>query len=71
MASGAAETAEQGGQWFAAAFDLSRLIDAEPADASLFARRCKAYARQGQWTKAVADLLHGAALLPPAADADR
>jgi WD40 repeat protein len=54
--------AEKTGRWFAAAFHLSRLIDAEPNDAALYARRCKAYAMQGQWSKAAADLLQGAAL---------
>ena len=65
-----AADAEKGGQWFAAAFDLSRLIDSHPADASLYGRRAAAYARQGQWTKAAADLLKGTTLLPPAANAD-
>jgi hypothetical protein len=63
--------AERGGRWFTAAFHLSRLIEAEPADASLYARRCKAHALQGQWAQAAADLLHAAAVGGPAADADR
>ena len=54
-----------------AAFDLSRLIDSHPADASLYARRAHAYARQGQWTKAVGDLLKGTTPLPAAANAER
>jgi hypothetical protein len=49
----------------AAAVLLSRLIDAEPADAILYARRCKAYALQGRWAAAVADLFQGAALCKP------
>jgi hypothetical protein len=66
-----AAEAEKGGRWFAAAFHLSRLLAAGPADAALYARRGTAYALQGQWAKAAADLLQGAALCPPAADADR
>jgi hypothetical protein len=60
-----AADAEKAGKWFAAAFHLSRLIDETPADPSLYARRCLAYALQGQWSKAVADLLQGAALCKP------
>ena len=51
------------------ALHLNRFIDETPTNAKLYIRRCKAYALQGQWSKAVADLLRGAALLPPAADA--
>jgi WD40 repeat protein len=61
-----AAQAEKVRRWFAAAFHLTRLIDAEPADPMLYARRCQAYAHQGQWSKAVADLLQGAALCKPA-----
>ena len=61
-----AADAEKAGQWFAAAFHLSRLIDAEPADASLFLRRGLAYAHLGRWADAGADLLWAAALPPPA-----
>jgi WD40 repeat protein len=57
--------AEKAGHWFGAAFHLSLLIDAEPADASLFARRCKAYALLGRWSQAAADLLQGTALCQP------
>jgi WD40 repeat protein/serine/threonine protein kinase len=60
-----AADAEQAGQWFAAAFHLSRLIDADPKNSSLYARRCKAYAFQGQWGKAADDLLQGGSLCPP------
>jgi hypothetical protein len=60
-----AADAEKMGHWFAAAFHLSRLIDADPADAALYARRCKAYALQGQWSNAFADLLQGAAAYKP------
>jgi WD40 repeat protein len=61
-----AADAERSGQWFAAAFHLGRLIDADPASPSLYARRGAAYALQGQWDKAAADLLQGAALCKPA-----
>jgi predicted NACHT family NTPase len=54
-----AADAEKTGHWFAAAFHLSRMIEANPADPALYARRCKAYALQGQWSNALADLLHG------------
>jgi hypothetical protein len=57
-----AAEAEKGGRWFSAAFHLSRLLEADPADASLYARRGLAHALQGQWAKAAADLLHGALL---------
>src|SRR5262249_33851390 len=66
-----AAEAEGGGRGFTAAFHLSRLIEADPADAGLYARRGKAHALQGQWARAAADLCHGAALGAPAADADR
>jgi predicted NACHT family NTPase len=62
-----AADAEKAGRWFAAAFHLSRMIDSDPADAALYARRCKAYALQDQWGKAFADLLHGAAAHKPSA----
>jgi dipeptidyl aminopeptidase/acylaminoacyl peptidase len=66
-----AAEAEKHGRWFSAAFHLSRLLEAEPADASLYARRGMAHALQGQCSRAAVDLLRGAALLAPAADADR
>jgi dipeptidyl aminopeptidase/acylaminoacyl peptidase len=66
-----AAEAERGGRWIAAAFHLSRLIEAEPANPALYARRGKAHALQGLWAKAAADLRHGAALRASAADADR
>ncbi len=53
---------------FAAIFHLSRLIDADPADAALYVRRSKAYALQGHETLAAADLLHAALLCKPAGD---
>ena len=65
-----AAEAERGGRWFSAASHLSRLIEAEPADASLYARRGLAHALQGQWAEAAADLLYGAALCVPEADAE-
>jgi WD40 repeat protein len=61
-----AADAERSREWFAAAFHLSRLIAADPASPSLYARRGTAYALQGQWSKAVADLLQGEALCQPA-----
>jgi hypothetical protein len=60
-----AAEAEKASHWFAAAFHLSRMIETGPADTALYARRCKAYALQGQWGKAFADLLHGAAAYKP------
>jgi hypothetical protein len=63
--------AERGRRWFTAAFHLSRLIEAEPADASLYACRSKAHALQGQWVRAVADLRQWAALHAAAAQAGR
>ena len=51
---------EQAGQWFAAAFHLSRLIDADPSDASLYFRRCRAFAYQGLWDEAAVDLFQAA-----------
>jgi dipeptidyl aminopeptidase/acylaminoacyl peptidase len=61
-----AADAEKAGRWFAAAFHLGRLIDADPASPALYARRGTAYALQGEWSKAAADLLQGAALCKPA-----
>jgi dipeptidyl aminopeptidase/acylaminoacyl peptidase len=61
-----AADAEKSGRWFAAAFHLSRLIDADPAKAALYARRGLAYARQGLWARPAADLRRGAALSKPA-----
>jgi WD40 repeat protein len=60
-----AADAEAGGQWFAAAFHLGRLIHERPADPSLYARRVRADAHLGRWGDAAADLLQGAALLKP------
>jgi WD40 repeat protein len=57
-----AASAEEAGQWFAAGFHLSRLIDETPSDDSLHLRRCKSYARRGEWIAAFADLLQGVAL---------
>jgi predicted NACHT family NTPase len=65
-----AAEAERGGRWFAAAFHLSRLIEAEPADASLYARRGKAHALQGHRARAAADLRRWAALRDHAAHPD-
>jgi tetratricopeptide (TPR) repeat protein len=42
-------------QWFAAVFHLSRLIDLEPNDGSLRARRGRARAELGTWDQAAAD----------------
>jgi tetratricopeptide (TPR) repeat protein len=42
--------------WFAAAFHLSRLIEAEPASGPLHARRGRACYELGQWDRAAADL---------------
>jgi hypothetical protein len=56
-----AADAEKAGRWFAAAFHLSRMIYADPASPSLYARRGVAHALQGRRYKAAADLLEGAA----------
>jgi hypothetical protein len=66
-----AANAERAGRWFATAFHLSRLIEAEPADASLYARRGRAYAQQGLSARAAADLRREAALRARAKAADR
>jgi WD40 repeat protein len=52
-----AEAADKDGRWFAAAFHLSRLIDANPNDATLYARRCGAEFRLGRWQPAGVDFL--------------
>jgi hypothetical protein len=52
--------AEEAGRWFAAAFHLSRLIDANSADPSLCLRRSRAYVLQAEWVQAAADLLRAA-----------
>jgi hypothetical protein len=49
---------------------IAVVSDAHGRHAALNARRCTAYALQGRWTQAAADLLQGTALCP-AADADR
>jgi WD40 repeat protein/tetratricopeptide (TPR) repeat protein/tRNA A-37 threonylcarbamoyl transferase component Bud32 len=46
---------EEAAHWFAAAFHLSRLLEARPADASLRARRARAYVELDQPEKALAD----------------
>jgi predicted NACHT family NTPase len=53
---GQAAEAERAGRWFTAAFHLSRLIEAEPADASLRARHGAAHALLSQWAKVAPDL---------------
>jgi hypothetical protein len=44
---------------------IAVLSEAHGRHAALYARRCQAYALQGEWTKAAADLLQGAALCNP------
>jgi WD40 repeat protein len=51
-----ARESEAGQDWFAAAFHLSRLLDAQPGDADLLSRRAQPRAELGDWTAAVADL---------------
>jgi WD40 repeat protein/predicted Ser/Thr protein kinase len=51
-----AADAEKAGQWFAAAFHLSRLVEVEPARAKVYARRAHAYTQLGQAQQAAADL---------------
>jgi hypothetical protein len=50
-----ATDAEIGGQWYAAAWHLSRLIKAEPGDAAFRQRRGWARGELGQWAKASED----------------
>jgi WD40 repeat protein/serine/threonine protein kinase/tetratricopeptide (TPR) repeat protein len=50
-----AQSHEEARQWFAAAFHLSWLIKADPADPSPYARRGTVRARLGQWDQAAAD----------------
>jgi hypothetical protein len=54
--------AASAGRWLAAAFHLSRLIDADPHSASLHARRGLAYCLQGQWERGARDLREPGAL---------
>ena len=60
-----AADAEKASDWYAAAFDLSRMIDEMPTDPSVYLRRSRAYALRGQETLAAADLLHAALLWKP------
>ena len=52
-------------QWFAAAFHLSRLLDAEPANWHWYERRAHAKAELGEWPRVVEDstsaIAHGTA----------
>jgi tetratricopeptide (TPR) repeat protein len=50
-----AEECERQWHWFAAAFHLTRWLDREPTDGLLHARRGRAYAELGEWTKAAPD----------------
>jgi WD40 repeat protein len=50
-----AREAEQGGQWFAAAFHLNRLTMQEPANPSLHLRLSLAHAAQGHWIQALVE----------------
>jgi WD40 repeat protein len=50
--------------WFAAAFHLSRLVEAEPGSAPLRGRGGRAYYELGQWDRAAADLNEAAAQAP-------
>jgi WD40 repeat protein/tetratricopeptide (TPR) repeat protein len=47
--------AELAGQWFAAAWHLTRVLDATPADTQLWTARAQAHVRLEQWDKASAD----------------
>jgi WD40 repeat protein/Flp pilus assembly protein TadD len=59
-----AAACEEAGQWFGAAFRLSRLIEASPNDETLYARRGDAYAELGQWENAVADFSRAHTMRP-------
>jgi hypothetical protein len=48
--------AERRRDWFAAAFHLSRVLEAGPADGPLLLRRGEAYAQAGRWAEAAEDL---------------
>jgi WD40 repeat protein/tetratricopeptide (TPR) repeat protein len=50
-----AAASEKGGEWFAAAVHLSRLVARDPEAYLLHARRGKAYCQLGRWDKALAD----------------
>jgi tetratricopeptide (TPR) repeat protein len=50
-----ARRAESREDWFAAAFYLTQLIDRDPKEATLRARRAIAFAQRGQWPQACAD----------------
>jgi WD40 repeat protein len=50
-----AQESENDGDWFAAEFHLSRLLDADPANGSLLFRRGVARACLGRWAEAMAD----------------
>src|SRR5262249_5682624 len=47
---------EKAGQWFAAAFHLDRLIQAEPQSGNLYLRRGRALAGQGKEAEARQDI---------------
>jgi WD40 repeat protein len=51
---------ERDRQWFAAAFHLDRLIDAQPGEGALYMRRIQALAEQGQWDPAEAECARAA-----------
>ncbi len=55
--------AEKAGQWFAAAFHLTRLIDDEADNPAPRLRRCAASARLGHWREAFADLIQASRLM--------
>jgi WD40 repeat protein len=56
--------ADKARHWFAAAFHLSRLIDAEPDNAPYHVRRARAHAESGWWDEAAADLARAMELEP-------
>jgi WD40 repeat protein/Tfp pilus assembly protein PilF len=47
---------EREGQWFAAAWHATRLLDVEPNNATLYYRRARAHVQLGAWSSAEADL---------------
>jgi WD40 repeat protein/tetratricopeptide (TPR) repeat protein/tRNA A-37 threonylcarbamoyl transferase component Bud32 len=51
-----AQAGEASRAWFAAAFHLSALLDADPRDAQLLSRRAQAYENFGSWDQAQSDL---------------